>query len=653
MEIKYAEREEGMRKQNSKFLTAFISEAGSELENNDYFAFVELDKYACYVIGDGLNDYPDEESALLAIETVLLAFQEHPSMKKRAILSYLKAGNKALQNTLRGDKKKASVTMIVTNYEHIRYACAGNARFRMYRNGIVKEQSLDMSLGGDLAKEEKISKDALAAHEERNNLQTWMGQGERFQPFVSKKIKLEDGDILNLYTRGVWENLDEGELDDVFSEAKEEPQESLNNIEDMLLSKQPKRLENYTFASIFVNKVFLDPNRKKRIKKMTAMAIAALTLLLIASIVLWTFYRQRVKRREEMEEAFANAMDYIKDNNYIRAKEECKAAAELAKKLGDKEREAKILEYLKLLEAVNKADEEYGGQNYERAQESYKIAKERSRYADNVSDAYIDKKLEELAHFFSVFDQIRLGDALLERQAYTRAEEKYLEARRLATSIYFEKGRKDAMEALSRLYEELAKEEEKEDTQRKEAADTEAGAAQLIAMGDKAFGEGDYEGAKVYYTMAMEKYRELEDEEKMALLETKLNSSEKKAKEKEEKMAQAEGYIEEAKKLEEEGDYEKAKKKYLQAKEIYKELQEEDKASQVDNRIDMLHAEKEEKEKEQEQEQEQEGSQLPGQIQSQMQGQGQGLNGTGQNGNGQLPPVQITVSGNATFNPHE
>ncbi len=57
MEIKYAEREEGMRKQNSKFLTAFISEAGSELENNDYFAFVELDKYACYVIGDGLNDY--------------------------------------------------------------------------------------------------------------------------------------------------------------------------------------------------------------------------------------------------------------------------------------------------------------------------------------------------------------------------------------------------------------------------------------------------------------------------------------------------------------------------------------------------------------------------------------------------------------------
>ena len=31
-----------MRKQNSTFKTGFLSEAGSELENNDYFAFVEL-----------------------------------------------------------------------------------------------------------------------------------------------------------------------------------------------------------------------------------------------------------------------------------------------------------------------------------------------------------------------------------------------------------------------------------------------------------------------------------------------------------------------------------------------------------------------------------------------------------------------------------
>ena len=46
-----------MRKLNSKVRTSFISEEGTYLQNKDYFAFVELDKYACYVIADGIDWY--------------------------------------------------------------------------------------------------------------------------------------------------------------------------------------------------------------------------------------------------------------------------------------------------------------------------------------------------------------------------------------------------------------------------------------------------------------------------------------------------------------------------------------------------------------------------------------------------------------------
>ena len=45
-----------MRKYNSSIKTAFLSEAGSQLSNNDYFGFVELDNYACYVIADGITN---------------------------------------------------------------------------------------------------------------------------------------------------------------------------------------------------------------------------------------------------------------------------------------------------------------------------------------------------------------------------------------------------------------------------------------------------------------------------------------------------------------------------------------------------------------------------------------------------------------------
>ena len=162
-----------MRKQNSTFKTGFLSEAGSELENNDYFAFVELDKYACYVIADGLNDLPDADSARLATQTILLAFQEHPSMKKRAVRSYLKAANQALAEADSRSRLKASVTVVVTDYARARYGYAGNTRLRLYRNGAVEEQTFDTSLGTDILKKLDLTEDALARHEERNNLYSY------------------------------------------------------------------------------------------------------------------------------------------------------------------------------------------------------------------------------------------------------------------------------------------------------------------------------------------------------------------------------------------------------------------------------------------------------------------------------------------------
>lgn len=59
-----------MRKYNSSFKTAFLSEEGSKLKNNDYFGFVELDRYACYVIADGITDMRSSQGARKAIEAI-------------------------------------------------------------------------------------------------------------------------------------------------------------------------------------------------------------------------------------------------------------------------------------------------------------------------------------------------------------------------------------------------------------------------------------------------------------------------------------------------------------------------------------------------------------------------------------------------------
>lgn len=577
-----------MRKQNSTFKTDFLSEAGSELENNDYFAFVELDKYACYVIADGLNNLPDADSARLATQTILLAFQEHPSMKKRAVRSYLKAANQALAEADSRSRLKASVTVAVTDYAKVRYGYAGNTRLRLYRNGAVEEQTFDTSLGTDILKKLDLTEDALARHEERNNLYSYLGQGKGFCPQISDRIRLKDGDILTLYTRGVWENLDGGELDDVFSEAKDDPQESLNLVEDLLLSRQPAKLENYTFAAVFVDKVYLDPNRKRRIKKIILICVAVLIVLIILAAVLWFLTKRHREQMEELERRYTGMIEYIQDANFIRAEEECGEALALAEKLRRKEEIGDLADYQKLIEAVNAAEELFGDQNYQEAQSAYVTARERSRYADRIADEYIEKRLGIITDYLSVFDYIQLGDTLTAQGDYDRAEEKYLQARKLATGTYFEEGRKEAMDALENLYASRNEAEEESRQEAQEQAENEAGAVQLAADGDRAFAKGDYSSADAYYAMALEKYQEMGDDVHAGLIRTKISSSGQKGQEAEEKKQQAEAYMEAAEAREAEGNRLEAKKQYLFAKSIYRELKMDEEVDRIDGLLELL-----------------------------------------------------------------
>ena len=106
-----------MRKQNSDFEARFISEEGSRLKNRDYFGYVELDEFACYVIADGITEITDVESARLAIETVILSFQENPSLSKRAVKRLLKRANRALLGKESDRRLKASITVVVLRQE--------------------------------------------------------------------------------------------------------------------------------------------------------------------------------------------------------------------------------------------------------------------------------------------------------------------------------------------------------------------------------------------------------------------------------------------------------------------------------------------------------------------------------------------------------
>lgn len=491
-----------MRKINSTFKTAFISEAGAALKNNDYFAYVELDDYACYVIANSITDRIESESAKVAVENAIRHFQENPSMRRRAMQSYLKATNEDFLSANSNEKLKASICIVVTDYEKLRFGIAGNTRFRLYREGIVAFASHDMSLTQDLIEDEKLPENILSKHEERHNLYTYLGQEKDFSPYISQSIKLINGDIVSLYTSGIWENIDEGELDDVFSEAGDEPQPILDEVEDLLLSRQPKNLTNYTIATIFIDKIFTDPNRARRIRRMIRIAIIVFIILLILGIIFYIWYSNRQDKKHKMNLYTDNTVTAIQDNNYIRAQSEVKKGIDLAENLDDEERINLLNNYSRLIDAVIAADNDYKNEKYTDAYEAYQNALDISRYADNLGESYINKQIMQCENYLSVSDLIALGDKALEENDFDKAEKNYFEAKKMALKAHDLNGNQQAKDALEKLYEQKKQMQDEQDKKDKQKLSEDI--SDLITQGDNLQQGGDYVGAEAKYMEAKE-----------------------------------------------------------------------------------------------------------------------------------------------------
>ncbi len=483
-----------MRKINSNFNTKFISEPGTELVNNDYFAFVELDDYACYVMADGITDASSSGAAKFAVETIISLFQDSPSIKSRKLRKYLKKANEELVNAYQYNKLKASVLVVVTDYEHMRYASAGNVRLRLYRGSNTYIKSADMSLSQKLCQKGEIEENAISRHIERNNLYAYLGQEKNFRPYISPEIKLKNTDIISLYTRGVWENVEETELDDAFAEATDDAAPTLNAVEDLILSKQAEKIENYTMAILYLEKVFVDPLRDEKRKRRIRIAIIVVIILLLIGILVaaWRWYRNG--QREDMQQHLDQTVVLINANSYPRAAEECKKALDDAQSLKDADRILQLEGYQRLIDAVIKADAAFKDKNYPEAYELYQDAMDCSRYADDLGEKYIERRMAAAEKHLTVSDLLAMGDQLVKDGDLDKAEARYLEAQAKAIEMHSAEDKAAADNALAKLADLRAKtKKDGEDKVKKAASDT---INDYIAMGEALMKSGDFDGAE-------------------------------------------------------------------------------------------------------------------------------------------------------------
>lgn len=588
-----------MRKQNSKFNTNFISEEGSSLKNSDFFAYAELDNFACYVLADGIEDVADSESAKEAVESIIAKFQEKPSISKGKIHGYLKHANEVLLKAEKYMKLKASIVVAVTDYENVRFGYAGNVRAKLYRNNKMFYKTIDTSLSSEMVSKEMISKDALSRHEQRSNLYTFLGQ-KGFSPVISGKIKLVDTDILILYTKGVWENVSEGEIDNIFAESGKDPKDALLKVEAVLLDKNLGYIDNYTIAGIYIDKVFIesDTKKKKRRKLILIVSIASVVVILGAIIALYFYKKYTRELKEDMNTHYEKMLKFIEMENYTKADTECEESIKKAESLRNKEMKELLYHYEQVIEGIIEADEKYDAKSYKEAKPLYELILSEIPYADNAGLSYVRKRLDFISGYESVNLSLDNGDILFDSEIYDKARERYVDAKTEARDIGYEEGKLKAEAKLLAVDQAIAKKDEGKQAEADKQSQNLKSANDMLSAGDEALSKGDFLSARANYNTAKDILEKSGESAGLSELEQKISTADKKISEGDEEKNKAGGYAVTADEAFLRGDFESARENYEYARRLYVKLKDEINTIEMDKKLSDVQKRIDEKEKE-------------------------------------------------------
>ncbi len=526
-----------MRKNSCEFKTAFLSEAGTIKTNKDYFAFVELDDFACWIAADGIDSDEEMESAELAVKSIFSDFSEKPSMSRGRLKKYIKNAHKLLKSESRNVRLKSSIIMVVTNYSRIVWVSAGNTRLYLFRKGRLGLKSKDQSIAQLAADSGKITHDEIAEHEERFNLTNYLGKPSGFSPYISKKHKLMDGDVLVLCTSGIWENIDSMEMMDAVGDVND-PSDLVDILEELLLGKQKKVLNNYTVAAVYANKVFKEKTRasmKPVLKRITAVVLSI--AIMVAGVLIFKKVQAAMnegKTRAAIIKLEKTADGMVKDGTFEKALKKYEQPQNKLEtlKVADEEGEERVNNKSLITQLIVDGNVAFKNKDYYGAKVNYQKAGNEIDQVDGYDKKKLEEKMSEIQKYINAIELVQQADELVGTNVEA-ALSKYKEAKKIAELLFFDEKIQEINSKIVKI----------EDTNKKYNQ-----AKSFENTADKAMSSKNYAGAISNFDIAKSLYNEILRTADVSRVDGKI----KKANDAIEKEAEEEKKAEEAKKAAEE-----------------------------------------------------------------------------------------------------
>lgn len=541
-----------MRKDEAKFITEFLSEAGTKAKNSDYFGYILLDNYAIWAVADGFDEEDGAKvAARIAVESVIEYFMLRPRFNYDVIKEMMDYANLKVKEKQEEAKKYSlmhtSLLIVISNYNSILYGNVGNARFYHIRGGYIVSQSKDDTIAQLLVDEEALNVSDMKFHRQRNDLLQAIGDFGKIKPNIIKSpVELMEKDIFCLTTVGFWENIDEHDMENDLSRFEDKKQ-WLNSLEKRILASLRDNIENYTIAQVEVQAVAspepMEKDRSKLIKKI--ILIIMIVVVIILFIVIWN-----VKRRNGILQA-ATQYEKLADEEILK-KNFNNSIDNLKLEIG---------EYEKL-------------KPKSRGMIGFFTNAEKKRNDANKKIDEINKKIGETEKIKEAFSDINEGNDLFNNGNYDEANEKYQQAKYNLNDNTYKRDELNTEEILATLDSRISS-----GVKLKEAK-------ALEMAGDNAVNEGSYNLAKVSYKNAADMYLANGKADYVSQIEKKIEEIADK-----EKMAYNGAMLAENK-----GDslaqsnINSSREAYYQARQMYQILGDTVKVGEIDNKIQELNS---------------------------------------------------------------
>jgi serine/threonine protein phosphatase PrpC len=241
------------------FETATLSAPGGRVDNEDAVGYRMVDGAGCWALADGLGGHRGGQIASrLAVDAAISSFMANSSIQEEALNTHIVQGNRAVLDRQTAEPELAhmrtTMVMLIASPEAAMWAHAGDSRLYWFRDGKIREQTLDDSVPQRLVAAGEISADQIRFHEDRSKLLNSLGGREqvtashREMPWAPAP-----GDAFLLASDGFWEGVTESEMEEDFGASKSS-EAWIGRMEERVKVRAAADSDNYSAIAVRVLK---------------------------------------------------------------------------------------------------------------------------------------------------------------------------------------------------------------------------------------------------------------------------------------------------------------------------------------------------------------------------------------------------------------